>query len=244
MLKYFTILTEINFIWLGDVSQVTQWSSLMPSFLRNCWKKPERNSGFDGIRTHFSFPVCTCATVYLHSFLRMKKAIIVKGTIIYNNFLSKMVFLLSIRLCRFYREAWTEDREGPVRKIRSSSRPPTEVCGFHQTLKQKNKAIRRKIPQATRAIKGSTGLISKFSKSHREKSPWDAPSIPNGLLQSLGKAARTSPWTYLCKIFPPRITSQTERFKSGWRERQRDSIVRSQTHKRTLKHVFCKTTVF
>ena len=139
MLKYFTILTEINFIWLGGVSQVTQWSSLMRSFLSNCWKKPERNSGFDGIRTHFSFPVCTCATVYLQSFLRMKKAIIVKGTIIYNNFLSKMVFLLSIRLCRFYREAWTEDREGPVRKIRSSSRPPTEVRGFHQTLKQKNK---------------------------------------------------------------------------------------------------------
>ena len=139
MLKYFTILTEINFIWLGDVSQVTQWPSLMPSFLSNCWKKPERNSGFDGIRTNFSFPVCTCATVYLQSFLRMKKAIIVKGTIIYNNFLSKMVFLLSIRLCRFYREAWTEDREGPVRKIRSSSRPPTEVRGFHQTLKQKNK---------------------------------------------------------------------------------------------------------
>ena len=139
MLKYFTILTEINFIWLGGVSQVTQWSSLMRSFLSNCWKKLERNSGFDGIRTHFSFPVCTCATVYLQSFLRMKKAIIVKGTIIYNNFLSKMVFPLSIRLCRFYREAWTEDREGPVRKIRSSSRPPTEVRGFHQTLKQKNK---------------------------------------------------------------------------------------------------------
>ena len=139
MLKYFTILTEINFIWLGGVSQVTQWSSLMRSFLSNCWKKLERNSGFDGIRTHFSFPVCTCATVYLQSFLRMKKAIIVKGTIIYNNFLSKMVFLLSIRQCRFYREAWTEDREGPVRKIRSSSRPPTEVRGFHQTLKQKNK---------------------------------------------------------------------------------------------------------
>ena len=139
MLKYFTILTEINFIWLGDVSQVTQWSSLMPSFLSNCWKKPERNSGFDGIRTHFSFPVCTCATVYLQSFLRMKKAIIVKGTIIYNNFLSKMVFLLSIRLCRFYREAWTEDREGPVRKILSSSRLPTEVRGFQQTLKQKQK---------------------------------------------------------------------------------------------------------
>ena len=139
MLKYFTILTEINFIWLGGVSQVTQWSSLMRSFLSNCWKKPERNSGFDGIRTRFSFPVCTCATVYLQSLLRMKKAIIVKGTIIYNNSLSKMVFLLSIRLCRFYREAWTEDREGPVRKIRSSSRPPTEVRGFHQTLKQKNK---------------------------------------------------------------------------------------------------------
>lgn len=97
MLKYFTILTEINFIWLGGVSQVTQWSSLTPSFLSNCWKKPERNSGFDGIRTHFSFPVCTCATVYLQSLLRMKKAIIVKGTIIYNNSLSKMVFLLSIR---------------------------------------------------------------------------------------------------------------------------------------------------
>ena len=139
MLKYFKILTEINFIWLGDVSQVTQWSSLMPSFLSNCWKKPERNSGFDGIRTHFSFPVCTCATVYLQSFLRMKKAIIVKGTIIYNNFLSKIVFLLSIRQCRFYREAWTEDHEGPVQKIRSSSRPPTEVRGFQQTLKQKNK---------------------------------------------------------------------------------------------------------
>ena len=143
MLKYFTILTEINFIWLGDVSQVTQWSSLMPSFLSNCWKKPERNSGFDGIRTHFSFPVCTCATVYLQSFLRMKKAIIVKGTIIYNNFLSKMVFLLSIRLCRFYRDAWTEDREGPVRKIRSSSRPPTEVRGFHQTLKQKKQKTKQ-----------------------------------------------------------------------------------------------------
>ena len=141
MLKYFTILTEINFIWLGGVSQVTQWSSLMRSFLSNCWKKPERNSGFDGIRTHFSFPVCTCATVYLQSFLWMKKAIIVKGTIIYNNFLSKMVFLLSIRLCRFYREAWTEDCEGPVRKISSSSRPPTEVRGFHQTLKQKNKKL-------------------------------------------------------------------------------------------------------
>ena len=139
MLKYFTILTEINFIWFGGVSQVTQWSSLMRSFLSNCWKKLERNSGFDGIRTHFSFPVCTCATVYLHTLLRMKKAIIVKGTIIYNNSLSKMVFLLSIRQCRFYREAWTEDREGPVRKIRSSSRPPTEVRGFHQTLKQKNK---------------------------------------------------------------------------------------------------------
>ena len=141
MLKYFTILTEINFIWLGGVSQVTQWSSLMRSFLSNCWKKLERNSGFDGIRTHFSFPVCTCATVYLHTLLRMKKAIIVKGTIIYNNSLSKMVFLLSIRQCRFHREAWTEDREGPVRKIRSSSRPPTEVRGFHQTLKQKNKKL-------------------------------------------------------------------------------------------------------
>ena len=88
---------------------------------------------------HISLSVCTCATVYLHTLLRMKKAIIVKGTIIYNNSLSKMVFLLSIRQCRFYREAWTEDREGPVRKIRSSSRPPTEVRGFHQTLKQKNK---------------------------------------------------------------------------------------------------------
>ena len=199
MLKYFTILTEINFIWLGGVSQVTQWSSLMRSFLSNCWKKPERNSGFDGIRTHFSFPVCTCATVYLQSFLRMKKAIIVKGTIIYNNFLSKMVFLLSIRLCRFYREAWTEDREGPVRKIRSSSRPPTEVRGFHQTLKQKNKrqSNQKKNPSSHAGYQGIYSFDFKgFEITPREitlgrpfYSKW------THYLQSLSKAARTSPWT-------------------------------------------------
>ena len=62
----------------------------MLSFLSNCWKRPERNSGFDGIRAHFSFPVCTCATAYLHSLLRMKKVII--GTIIYNNFWAKWSF--------------------------------------------------------------------------------------------------------------------------------------------------------
>ena len=81
------------------------------------------------------------------------------------------------RQCRFYREEETKSREGPGRKICSSSRPPTEVCGFHQTLKKpekqtikkKTKSIRRKTPQATRAIEGSTGLISKVSKSHREK---------------------------------------------------------------------------
>ena len=109
---------------------------------------------------------------------------------------------------------------------------------------KKNKVIKKKNPQATHAIKGSTGLIWKVSKSHLEKKPCDAPSTPNVRLQLSSKAARISTWTYLCKIFLLRITAWTERFKSDWRERQRDSIVRSQTHKRTLKHVFCKTTVF
>lgn len=56
-----------------------------------------------------------------------------------------MVFFLSIRQCRFCPEEWTKGRKGPGRKIRSSSRPPPEVCSFHQTLKKQNKAIRKKI---------------------------------------------------------------------------------------------------
>ena len=145
-----------------------------------------------------------------------------------------MVFLLSIWRCRFYREEWIKDRKGPGRKIRGSSKPPTEVFGFHQTLKKK-KAIRKKNPQATHTIKGSTGLIWKVSKSHLEKKPCDALSTPNVRLQLSSKAAGTSTWTYLCKIFLPRITAWTERFKSGWRERQKDSIVRSQTHKKDVQ---------
>ena len=50
-----------------------------------------------------------------------------------------MVFLLSIRRCCFYLEEWTKDRKRPGRKIRGSSKPPTEVFGFHQTLKKKTK---------------------------------------------------------------------------------------------------------
>ena len=148
-----------------------------------------------------------------------------------------MVFLLSIRRCRFYLEEWTKDRKRPGRKIRGSSKPPSEVFGFHQTLKKskKNKAIRKKNPQATHTIKGSTGLICKVSKSHLEKKPCDALSTPNVRLQLSSKAAGTSTWTYLCKIFLPRITAWTERFKSGWRERQKDSIVRSQTHKKDVQ---------
>ena len=140
-------------------------------------------------------------------------------------------------------------REGPGRKIRGSSKPPTEVFGFHQTLKKKNKKTKKtkqsekKNPQATHVIKGSTGLIWKVSKSHLEKKTLRRPFYSKCGLKSI-KAAGTSTWTYLCKIFLPRITAWTERFKSDWRERQRNSIVRSQTYKRTLKHVFCKTTVF
>ena len=51
------------------------------------------------------------------------------------------------RQCRFYREEETKSREGPGRKICSSSRPPTEVCGFHQTLKKPEKqTIKKKKP--------------------------------------------------------------------------------------------------
>ena len=152
-----------------------------------------------------------------------------------------MVFLLSIRRCRFYLEEWTKDRKRPGRKIRGSSKPPTEVFGFHQTLKKKQKKTKKtkqsekKNSQATHAIKGSTGLIWKVSKSHLEKKPCDALSTPNVRLQLSSKAAGTSTWTYLCKIFLPRITAWTERFKSGWRERQKDSIVRSQTHKKDVQ---------
>ena len=99
-----------------------------------------------------------------------------------------MVFLLSIRRCRFYLEEWTKGRKGPGRKIRGSSKLPTEVFGFHQTLKKKTKKKQRnqkKNPQATHAIKGSTGLIWKVSKSHLEKKPCDALSTPNvGLNQA------------------------------------------------------------
>ena len=102
-----------------------------------------------------------------------------------------MAFFLSIRQCRFYREEWTKGRKGPGRKIRGSSRPPTEVCSNLRKKKQSNK--KKKNPHATRAIKGSTSLISKVSKSHLEKKPCDAPSTANGLSKLLGKAARPSP---------------------------------------------------
>ena len=50
---------------------------------------------------------------------------------------------------------------------------------------KKTKQSEKKNPQATHAIKGSTGLIWKVSKSHLEKKPWDALSTPNvGLNQS------------------------------------------------------------
>ena len=109
--------------------------------------------------------------------------------------------------------------------------------------KQKNKAIREKKPSSHACYQGVYGFDLKgFEITPREKT-LRRPFYSKCGLKSI-KAAGTSTWTYLCKIFLPRITAWTERFKSDWRERQRDSIVRSQTHKRTLKHVFCKTTVF
>ena len=109
--------------------------------------------------------------------------------------------------------------------------------------KQKNKAIREKKPSSHAYYQGVYGSDLKgFEITPREKTLRRPFYSKCGLKSS--KAAGISTWTYLCKIFLPRITAWTERFKSDWRERQRDSIVRSQTHKRTLKHVFCKTTVF
>ena len=78
---------------------------------------------------------------------------------------------------------------------------------FAATLEKKTKQSEKNNPHATRAIKGSTSLISKVSKSHLEKKPCDAPSTANGLSKLLGKAASPSPWTYLRKIFPLRITA-------------------------------------
>ena len=79
-------------------------------------------------------------------------------------------------------------REGPGRKIRGSSKPPTEVFGFHQTLKKKtkktkkNKAIREKKPSSHACYQGVYGSDL---KSHLEKKPCDALSTPNvGLNQS------------------------------------------------------------
>ena len=108
---------------------------------------------------------------------------------------------------------------------------------------KKNKAIREKKPSSHACYQGVYGSDLKgFEITPREETLGRPFYSKCGLKSS--KAAGTSTWTYLCKIFLPRITAWTERFKSDWRERQRDSIVRSQTHKRTLKHVFCKTTVF
>ena len=155
-----------------------------------------------------------------------------------------MVFLLSIRRCRFYLEEWTKGRKGPGRKIRGSSKPPTEVFGFHQTLKKKKKkqGNQKKKPSSHACYQGVYRFDLKgFEITPREETLRRSFYSKCGLKSN--KAAGTSTWTYLCKIFLPRITAWTERFKSDWRERQRDSIVRSQTHKRTLKHVFCKTTV-
>ena len=108
---------------------------------------------------------------------------------------------------------------------------------------KKNKAIREKKPSSHACYQGVYGSdLEGFEITPREKT-LRRPFYSKCGLKSI-KAAGTSTWTYLCKIFLPRITAWTERFKSDWRKRQRDSIVRSQTHKRTLKHVFCKTTVF
>ena len=49
----------------------------------------------------------------------------------------------------FYREEWTKGRKGPGRKIRGSSRPPTEVCS---NLRKKNKAIRKKLTLMPRGL--------------------------------------------------------------------------------------------
>ena len=108
---------------------------------------------------------------------------------------------------------------------------------------KKNKAIREKKLSSHACYQGVYGSDLKgFEITPREKTLRRPFYSKCGLKSS--KAAGTSTSTYLCKIFLPRITAWTEIFKSDWRERQRDSIVRSQTHKRTLKHVFCKTTVF
>ena len=149
-----------------------------------------------------------------------------------------MVFLLSIRRCRFYLEEWTKGRKGPGRKIRGSSKPPTEVFGFHQTLKKKTKKKTRWSEKKTlKPCILSRGLQVWFERfrNHTKKKPCDALSTPNVRLQLSSKAAGTSTWTYLCKIFLPRITAWTERFKSGWSVRQKDSIVRSQTHKKDVQ---------
>ena len=146
-----------------------------------------------------------------------------------------MVFLLSIWRCRFYREEWTKHRKGPGRKIRGSSKPPTEVFGFHQTLKKKKKRQSEKKTLKPRILSRGLQVDLKGFEITPRKKPCDALSTPNVRLQLSSKAAGTSTWTYLCKIFLPRITAWTERFKSGWRERQKDSIVRSQTHKKDVQ---------
>ena len=152
-----------------------------------------------------------------------------------------MVFLLSIRRCRFYLEEWTKGRKGPGRKIRGSSKPPTEVFGFHQTLKKKkkNKVIRKKNPQATHAIKGSTGFIWKVSKSHLEKKPCDALSTPNvGLnqvrLQALPHEHTCAKYSFHELPLGPKDLNQVE-------EKDKKIPLYGHRHiKRTFKGVFCK----
>ena len=81
--------------------------------------------------------------------------------------------------------------EGPGRKIRGSSKPPTEVFGFHQTLKKKKRKQKKQSNQRKKTLKPrmlSRGLrvwFERFRNHTSRKKPCDALSTPNvGLNQS------------------------------------------------------------
>ena len=151
-----------------------------------------------------------------------------------------MVFLLSIWRCRFYREEWTKHRKGPGRKIRGSSKPPTEVFGFHQTLKKKKKGNQKKKPSSHAYYQGVYRLIWKVSKSHREKNlatPFLLQMCAynyQARLQALPHERTCAKYSFHELPLGPKDLNQVE-------EKDKKIPLYGHRHiKRTFKGVFCK----